>query len=702
MANPFDQFDEANPFDQFDEGNRQEVLGIGRKSDQSEQGFFAKTKDLISGEGRRREGIPEITTAKAPLKAAFGMLTSTSPEQQRGVIAESFPGASFEQDEYGNIIANIPDQGQFYLNKPGLSAQDMLTLGGQGVAFLAAAKGGAAPFRSPLTKAAGVGLASGGASVGLDLAAQLAGSEQGVDIPRAGVSAASGALFETFAPVFSAGWRFLNRGGKKPTVAEARGMLQNLGFSPDDLTDEAVEKFISEARRAASPEAAATFAEAQSLPVPVPLKRGQVSGRAQDQMFEDLAEKGAYGETAETLMRGTTERTDEALRGNVPMIQQQLGRGVSRVTEPGQGMAQVQGRLVGEAEALRNQIGTAYDVAETTVASISPEGIAPLVTSLQKNVGRILRNAPAVRGEIDDLGTLAGANKPITLNEIFDWRRGMSELAGNAPNATERKAAGGALRAFDDTIEDIVAGFLGDGDGQAASAWFDAISKRREFGKLFEGREGANKLVASLVKKGEDGMTVDPQVASKLLFGNKGGKLVNDPQTVPILGKLKGRLGAGSDEWLALKEEAFVTLMQNAEGSYQGGQRQFSGIGFKKALDTMKSRNPRAYRTLFGEGERRLINQFANVAARATNPVKGGANFSNTSVGMSRLVQSLSDALFMGSKGRALLSRIFPAGYEGVQMGKAAQAARGRLPLKELPAGTIGGSAAAIVNERTQ
>jgi hypothetical protein len=105
---------------------------------------------------------------------------------------------------------------------------------------------------------------------------------------------------------------------------------------------------------------------------------------------------------------------------------------------------------------------------------------------------------------------------------------------------------------------------------------------------------------------------------------------------------------------------------------------------------------------LFNDQEKALISQFANVAARVTNPVRGGQNFSNTASALSNIVQKVGETLLTGTKGQAFLSRIFPSVYEGLMIGPAAQAAKGGLPLRQLPPGIAGGAGGGMAFEGAQ
>lgn len=122
MDNVFDRFDNKkntqNPFDQFDKS--QDV------------GFF----DPITGTSRmtpQMESLseigsaPELNQLSVPaFKASLGLLTTGDTESLKGILSQQLGGdVSFSNDDKGNVIVNLPS-GQYALNKPGLSGQDVV------------------------------------------------------------------------------------------------------------------------------------------------------------------------------------------------------------------------------------------------------------------------------------------------------------------------------------------------------------------------------------------------------------------------------------------------------------------------------------------------------------------------------------------------------------------------------------------------
>jgi hypothetical protein len=696
------------------------VLGIA-----PQDSFGTKARSFVTGKGRTEyPKMDEVTAAPefAPksaeaFKVAGGLLASSTPDQEVDIIRKSIPEAQFRQDSYGNNIVGLPS-GEYYLNKPGLSGQDVLKAGAQGVAYVGAARAGGAPASGPLTRALGVGAGSGVASMGLDLAAQGAGSNQGIDLPRAGVAAGTGALAEMAAPIFSSLWRYLSKGGKTPTVEAARSALKGLGYEEGDLTDAAVEAYIKQASVAADPAAAAKVAEAQTLPVPVPQTRGQLSMNPRDQMFEDLASKGSYGDFAQKAVSGIDDAQQAAIRGNVPAIQSNLSGGTQQVVEYGQGGTAAQQALSAKNKAMGDAVSGAYDSAREITTNIPGKAAGGIVSDIEANVKDFLPNAkmasrklrelkgilrpkePETGGLVDQYGkAINPAPDSVETAKIFQWRREVTTLAQSASDRTERTALGNMVKQLDDSIEKSIKDNLMAGSEEEASRWMKAIALRREQGRVF----GAGDLVSDLIEKDMGKLSVAPEAATNYIFGASNTGIINRPQLARELKKVRSILGKDSAEWNALREEAFIKFAEQGEGAMVGGSRQFSGANFKKSWELAQRKNPEVMRTLFNPEELKTINQFANVAARTTNPVKGGANFSNTTPALARLGQSLMGPIFNGSvKVQTLMASVFPGIVGGAQGIRTAVRAGAGIPLRQIPTGIVGGAGTTIGSQLNQ
>lgn len=359
-------------------------------------------------------------------------------------------------------------------------------------------------------------------------------------------------------------------------------------------------------------------------------------------------------------MRGVVSRQQEALRGNVDAIQTQLGGG--QVLERGQGGAQAQQALVEAQQRTKAATSAAYKAAEGAPALVTADGVRDLATRVGRALEPYGSMAPGAKEKLADLANLGlGQNDSAAVKALFDWRRRASELARAAPNATEAAALSKMLKEFDGSIEETVKQSLMSGDQEAAKKWLQAIAIRKGEARRFQ----SNDLIADLLETeyagGRSRLKVAPEAAANFIFGKADLGLASQPELARDLSRLKGRLGPDSDAWKALKEEAWLRFANQGDGAAQGAERMFSGVKFKKAWDQAWNKNGPTMRVLFDERERKLVDTFAEVAARTTGKVAGGDQPSGTTIAISNIVQKLSKLPLFGDKAAMLLSPIVGA-----------------------------------------
>ena len=80
-------------------------------------------------------------------------------------------------------------------------------------------------------------------------------------------------------------------------------------------------------------------------------------------MFEDAAQSGSFGQTAETMMTGARTKTDEALQANIPAITSTLANRSPVVTEVGQAGEVAQDVLVAQRNEAQDIADKLYETA---------------------------------------------------------------------------------------------------------------------------------------------------------------------------------------------------------------------------------------------------------------------------------------------------------------------------------------------------
>lgn len=408
--------------------------------------------------------------------------------------------------------------------------------------------------------------------------------------------------------------------------AQAGAELARLGLSPADVPQEVGTDIGAMLSKGVAPVDAVHAALAKSQPVPVPLSRGQMSGQPGQQMYENATLRGANGVPAATFARGFQQTQQSAIRQGATQIGADIAGGNPVPTSTG-GQA-VSTDLNAQFDAAKGQVNAAYDNArDVGVGAHLPAAQLPVLGAQLRDAVKAYdpQTVPAVTRELDKVDTLSTP----TAQDLFDLRARLSNLRGINDGVTAG-AAGKAIDALDAHISDAVSNDLFTGDPAAVKSWRDAIGARRQFGKVFQG----DNLVQALTERGPDGSTlkVAPEDATNYIFGRSALGFVGKRGLTRDLASLRDTLGADSGSWNALRSEAWNRIAGSAEGPMEAGAPQFSGAKLASAWNRAKSQDPNVLDVLFSPQEQGVINRFVATTQRATTPVRGGDNPSNTAI----------------------------------------------------------------------
>jgi len=441
------------------------------------------------------------------------------------------------------------------------------------------------------------------------------------------------------------GGALASRGPRAPKITPEQRQVQieetlrQQGIAPEAMQDN-VSAIGNLAAQNADPQALAMAAAARDLPVPVPMTTGQLSRSPEQQLAENLALRGADGPVASTLMRGHQAAQQEALRGNIVAIADQIAGGAA----PPRGMSGelASGALNQRYDTAKAGVDAAYNAARqigdgTTLPREQVPLLSGHIREALRDVDMLNPRVQSVQRAISRLDQTGGSTQ---VRDLFDVRAQLSLLRGDS-DTMQAMAAGRSVRALDSYIDDALTQDLFSGDPAAVAVWRNAISQRREFSKLFEGDDLIENLTARAGRSGERSLKVDPRDASNYIFGRSEMGFVGKRNLGRDLSRLREVLGPESSEWGAIRAEAFQRLAFKGEGATDGGTRMFSGTNFQREWQNLQARDPALVRTLFDADEISRINQFATVSARATSPVKGGDNSSNTAVAAKKLIMNI-------------------------------------------------------------
>lgn len=482
---------------------------------------------------------------------------------------------------------------------------------------------------------------------------------------------------------------------------EGQNIAQRAGIDPAEASAALRTEFARTAQTATDPLEAAATAEAATLPVPVRLTQGQVNLSPSQQMFETNAAKNVYGEPAGRVIRDAYNAQDEALRGNVDAIRQTISGGPT-IAERGQGVQAARSVLLDEAQALRARTNQLYQSAREANGNAfvlgrnAANGLVDIQTGLNnagltaRTAGRVHQIIQDAARDLDGMTQAVGREPNVSVGNLFAIRAELAALQRSS-DQVEAAAATQAKRSLDGWLNQAIDEDLITGDPATVELWRRAIASRREFAQRFQRGDLVEKLVERV--RGSNELKLDPQGATNLIFGQEGTGFVSSGNALRNLQTLRSELGADSQAWRSLKEEAFMRFATKLEaGATRPDGRTLSGANFAKAWEDAMRKSPGTMRVLFTDEERALIAQFARVARRVTTNVPGGNNSSNTSAGLADIAKRMANSAFFGERAALILNR-FSLGISDIaQELRATRAAVGRIqtgPQPTMPLGTV-------------
>ena len=287
--------------------DRQSIVQPPRKS----ENLFQGVRDFVTGENRAEKGVGEIAYQSVPIQtpadparprtwfddlgrsAAIGLGFFLNPNEtaRAQIIKKQIPTSEFRRDAYGNLqVRYRPNSPWAYVNRPGLSGEDLQTFGNEAMKFLAASKlpgFKAGPKEGLLTQSARAGVTGAATSAAGQAASMPLGAEEisGGDV---GVSAVGAAAGQAIGQAVS--------GAVKATPKVASTVAREVG-----------DRLPGGAQRAA--ERAAQATAAQSAAEQAARENAEMIVRA------NAAQLGLVGEALEAEVREASERAAAAISG---------------------------------------------------------------------------------------------------------------------------------------------------------------------------------------------------------------------------------------------------------------------------------------------------------------------------------------------------------------------------------------------------
>jgi hypothetical protein len=702
----------------FPEGTSPDVINrIAKEQTLARRGEAEQKPGLVERAGRWLTGADRDPNIPGPMGTGLPMTpaqsaqmtallsTTMSPDRLERGIKKIEPDAQFQTDSYGNQVALWPRKNErgevtgfmrFYPNPAGLDVSDVMR--GSGAVAAALPVGRALKMIGLPTTGVLGGATLGATEAGLIEAASSRMTDSPYQVSDLAYGAAGGAAGEKIARAVQ-NFASIARARGPSAVVDASGnllpqyadLVRKAGLDPDQVSAAVAANIANATRAGVEPEQAAISAMSRGLPVEVPMTKGQLTGQGGQQLFEDVAGKGGYGGVAETLMRGQRSRQQEALQANLDRFLEDLAPGAAPISR-GEGGERAQESLVRQRDVAKADANLLYTEARAAPATVDPAAAGNVATSMRGAFQSSFspRTAPTMSAMLDDFDSVAATGD---IRSMMEWRSQVTSLRKGAPTV-EGAAATQVLNEFDARIIDTINNALLAGDADAVAKWGAAISNYADFAAKWKSGGGILKLLTERAPRdGQMALVVAPKKAADTIFAATASNLAAKTGLPRDLMTLRANLP--TEEWNALRQEAFFRLADTAKGGMRGGEQQISGVNFKKAWDTLRERNPGVVNVLFTKDEQKVFSQFANVAARATNTL---ANTSNTAAAMSGIIQRLGGMLGQTGVGRLLARLPIPLLAERglMEVGggiRAAGAVSPGTPIPRTPM-TIGGAGA--------
>jgi hypothetical protein len=382
-----------------------------------------------------------------------------------------------------------------------------------------------------------------------------AGARVGQLALRAGSLAASGAQE-------GAGASLLTHAADDRPLGEqvATGAVLGAGLKPvATVLGKGMKRFIGGPDLAGADDVAAQrelAAKAGSLPVRPPLSLGDLTGAPGQQMAENALRRGVDGDAAAGVVQAFDAGQDAALRANVDPFNS--GRGA--ITDLIAGAA--------------HEAGAGGKMASDKLNAMGRGG----------------------------LWRKGGSDRPRAV------RRPDQDLE---PHPVERRGRGGSgargeVRdgwVYRERLEKGPVRRRPEGHRRLA----DAIGKRAAMGKLFEGDDLIEALTERVQRGGGSTLKVDPEEATNYILGRSALGFLGKRNLGRDLKRLQGVLGKDSDEWNALRSEAFMRIGARRRGRPEARRAAVLRPELPEGVGTRRRRGPAGHGDHLHPEERELI-----------------------------------------------------------------------------------------------
>ena len=605
---------------------------------ESEAGLLSK---MVSGAGRSQyPDMPEITEAgigffeSAIPNLKLGL--TMDPNEKAGIIGDHFKDdqrfGGVYADEQGNPIVEW-EGSPYYVNKPGLSAQDGNDILAQGVQFLPASRA-AAGARSIGGRVAAALPSYAATDIAQQAGTIASGGKENIDLGQSGVTAGIGATVEGLAPPVL---KSASRAGRSALEAGRKAIF------PRYVPKQATPSNIS-----------------------IPLTEGQRTKDINLVRREEAARQGGYGDTASDILNRFDDRQLDAIRSQADELQPgHTGFDTSAPTDIGE---RLQTRLIDEKSSRKSAVNSAYDdaanLSKSNPARITREGIYEIADEILKVpqemhiVREQLAQMPLLRTALDRAKTFKNMAqnerfKPQNFARIEGVRKSLNNLYKDAPKgSTEETAIRNVIAKLDTWTDEAITRGMMDGDPDTIEAIKWARSTAKKYFADFGKGKGADPSGSTMMKLLDEKQASPIQVIN---FITGAGKVRASAQSIGLVKRIKSIFGESSEE-VALLKDAF--LMKAFTGVSRGERNVTREAIVKGGRELIQGDGKALASELFTSDELKRISKLINETAFTITP----ADARNPSRSAYTMMQLFRDNNLLSFLGRGV--RSLPLGAE--------------------------------------
>jgi len=358
------------------------------------------------------------------------------------------------------------------------------------------------------------------------------------------------------------------------------------------------------------PEAATRMQMAQQLRVPVELSKGQALRDLGQQKFEIETPKN-FPELGKPLIEAQAKRNDAILQ-NFDAFVDATGKEKFDLRETGR---VVDKALVNEANKRKAEINAAYTAAREAGETQQPVGYAPLKAYIDEQTPTVRRKLAPIISAVDEE---IARNDPkyktgqISINNLEDIYQFINK------NYEPGTVGEGHAKAMKNIINQMT-------EGQGGELYQQARQLRTKYGREFENVGYVDKLLRT--KPG----TTDRAVAFEDVFDHS--ILNGSLDDVSAIGRTLKKAGPeGQQAWKELQGQTIQYIKQKATNTTDKdiyGNPVVMPKQLKNVVDSLDQDGKLDY--VFGKKGAQELRDLAAVTETVNAPLKGAANYSNTS-----------------------------------------------------------------------